>query len=160
MPLGTLAPRHLGEERGLPRPSDVMIAQSRPVTAVTAEVHHRRDGSGVQYHATVRLLRAKAPSEAREDRDNLLMAEETMSHPRGNGGRVTRSQNDDMAGGRTGEIHDRGHHSRMTGLIEGGTTTTSRAVAGVAAVMKGMEEHHRPERSTERLPRRRPGSEA
>jgi hypothetical protein len=130
------------------------------VIAATAEVHHRRDGSGVQYHATVPLLRARALSEARGgDTENLLLAEETMSHPLGDGISVMRSQTDDMVGDAIGEIRVRVRHSRMAGLIGAETITTPRAAAIEEVVMEGRD-GHRPVRPPERLTKRRPESGA
>lgn len=130
--------------------------------AATVEVHpHRRGrGSDVQYHATVHLIRARALSAARGgDTKNPLTAEERMSHPLGDDISVMRSQNNDMAGGRTGEIHDHDHRSRMTGLIEAETITTARAATIAAVVTEGRDEH-RPGSPPERLPKRRPENEA
>lgn len=148
MPQETLALHHLGEEPGLLLLTDGDTAQIWQVSAVTAEARHLRDESGVQYHAIARLLRVKISREEIEVAgDSPLMVGKTMFHPR-RSANVTRSPGDATAGGEAGQIHDRDHHSKMIGRIEGEMKTAPSVAAVAAGVVEGVvegKEEHRPE---------------
>lgn len=148
MPQETLALHRLGEELGLPLLTDGDTAQSWQVIAATAKARHLRDESGVQYHAIAHLLRVRISREEIEVAgDSPLMAGKTMFRPLDSAS-VIRSPGDVTAGGEAGQLHDRDHHSKMIGHIEGETKTAPSAVAVAAGVVEGKEEH-RPERRPE-----------
>lgn len=148
MPQETLALHRLGEELGLLLLTDGDTAMIWQVMAATAEARHLRDESGVRYHAIARLLRVKIPHEEIEAvGDSPLMAGKTIFHPLCSAS-VTRSPGDATAGGEAGRIHDRDHHSKMIGRIEGEMKTVPSVAAVAAGVGEGKEEH-RPERHPE-----------
>lgn len=148
MPQETLALHRPGEELGLPLLTDVDTAQTWQVIAATAEARHLRDESGAQYHAIAPLLRVRISREEIEVAgDSPLMARKMMLHPLGSAS-VTRSPGDATAGGEAGQIHDRDHHSKMIGHIEGEMKTAPSVAAVAAGVGEGKEEH-RPERRPE-----------
>ncbi|KAF3077276.1 hypothetical protein CFAM422_000091 [Trichoderma lentiforme] len=148
MPQETLALRRPGEELGLLLLTDGDTALTWQVIAATAEARHLRDESGVQYHAIAHLLRVRISREEIEVAgDSPLMAGKTMFRPLDSAS-VTRSPGDVTAGGEAGQIHDRDHHSKMIGRIEGEMKTPPSAAAVAEGVVEGKEEH-RPERRHE-----------
>lgn len=152
MPQETLALRRPGEELGLLLLTDGDTALTWQVIAATAEARHLRDESGVQYHAIAHLLRVRISREEIEVAgDSPLMAGKTMFRPLDSAS-VTRSPGDVTAGGEAGQIHDRDHHSKMIGRIEGEMKTPPSAAAVAEGVVEGVvegKEEHRPERRHE-----------
>ncbi|KAM0250341.1 hypothetical protein ACHAQJ_008688 [Trichoderma viride] len=138
MPQEILALHHLSGELGLLLLSDEMTVPTPRVIAVTAEAHRPHDDSGIQYHAIVDLLLARIFREVIGlNQDRSLMAEEMTPRPLGNG--VTRSQEGATAIGGVSRSRARGHHSEMTGHIEGEMITTRRVADVVVVAMKDRE---------------------
>lgn len=130
-------------EVGLLPPSDEIIAPNLPaiavtaqtplVIAVTAEAHRLHGDKGVLYHAIADPLRVRIPREVIEiDTGSPLMLGEMTSRPLGND--MIRGQGDAMANGGVIQTRGRGHHSEMTGHIEGEMMTTN-PVADVVVVV-------------------------
>lgn len=144
-PQEILVLHHLDGELGLLPPSDEITAPSLPPIAVTAqtplaiavivEARHLRDDKGVQCRARAGPLRVRVLRGVIEiDTGSPLMLVEMTSRPLGNA--MTRGQRDAMADGGVIQTHDRGHHSEMTGHIEGEMMTTNRVADAVVVVIK------------------------